>query len=404
MNSTPTRSFHRIAAWTSPDVPRQRPCWRSWQSSSSGRPSGSTPSDTRRPTPAAGSPSCCSPPASFHQALGQCVRAVQVAVERGERLLEVDFPPLSAEVLASPRLSADELIDANTRLALEFCKRLIDADTAGAPSGGATTERVPLQRAAVLLPDMIERNRAVSQHAAALLDMMNPEERHRRRIRLAVLRSGHEAGNLFQRLLRANTKGDGGGALIEAVQDDDDWFVVVAASSQELPEAEQLVERVRQADRHRAHPRPVILFNVQLDMARADLGLPAFPSKALHDRFLSHVLPVYYLRNRTYTKSLSRPPYLIQFQGALFRAYPEPYQMLLDTGNGAYRPVANTARRPTMREFRETLTAALQLDEPQRSSPSPKNLFGLLRRSDARLLNWWEREDAQRNASDKWRQ
>ena len=49
--------------------------------------------------------------------------------------------------------------------------------------------------------------------------------------------------------------------------------------------------------------------------------------------------PVYYLRPRSYSLSLNRPPFLIAYQGVLFRKYPEGYQTLLDRGKQSYRRV-----------------------------------------------------------------
>ena len=50
--------------------------------------------------------------------------------------------------------------------------------------------------------------------------------------------------------------------------------------------------------------------------------------------------PVYYLRTRQYSRSIATAPYMVNFQGCLFRSYPGKYQTLLDTGDGrAYRRI-----------------------------------------------------------------
>lgn len=54
----------------------------------------------------------------------------------------------------------------------------------------------------------------------------------------------------------------------------------------------------------------------------------------------SLVQPVYYLRTRQYSRSIPTPPFMVNFQGCLFRSYPGKYQTLLDTGDGrAYRRI-----------------------------------------------------------------
>ena len=95
-----------------------------------------------------------------------------------------------------------------------------------------------------------------------------------------------------------------------------------------------------------------MLFNLKLDTLRGDLGVPAFPPKDLQDRFLSRVRPCYYLRTRQYSRSTAAPPFVVNYQGALFRQYPGEYQTLLDIGDGNFRRVSSNAFRPGLGEVR----------------------------------------------------
>ncbi len=173
---------------------------------------------------------------------------------------------------------------------------------------------------------------------------------------------------------------------------DTDLYICLVASAQELPDIERLHNQV--VDKN----VPIVFFNLKLDILRGDLGAPAFPSKAFQDRFLSRVKPVYYLRTRQYSRSTSRPPFLVNYQGCLFRAYPGHYQTLLDTGTGSYRRLLGQDTRPALGEFKEQLTQALR-DEgvlPQTEGSA----FDFLR-TGYKTTTWWE-EDRE-NASDAWK-
>ncbi|KAK4529915.1 hypothetical protein CCYA_CCYA02G0772 [Cyanidiococcus yangmingshanensis] len=339
-------------------------------------------------------------PSTFYQALTQAVSAVQTALQQGERLLEIEFPPLPSSILNSSTSSAYDVIDANTRLAFDFAKLLQEISLEKRPG------TAPCQRIALIFPDMIERNRAASPkpakngslsgYASSFGNNVGTDEA---RIRLAALRPGFEAGNLLQRLLQANIRGDGGGDRIDPVLSDDDIFIVLGASAQELVDVEKFVQRVEEADKAGNTRRPVILFNLQLDVSRGDLGLPAFPSRALHHRFLCRFLPVYYLRTRSYSRSMPRPPYVVNYQGAIFRVYPEPYQVLLETGNGRYRCVAEYAMRPTLHDAKQVLTRAVIPSGNEDENGS----FGFLRKG-FQTATWWERATADRSVSNKWRE
>lgn len=168
-------------------------------------------------------------------------------------------------------------------------------------------------------------------------------------------------------------------------------YVVITASCQELPDVERLWRT------EGAKGKLVVLFNLKLDTQRGDLGLPAFPRKALQHRFLSYVRPAYFLRSRSYSLSLRRPPFLLPFSGALFRAYPGPYQCLLDTGNGRYRLVQTDARRPALGEFKEALRQALKVDVADKGKASDVLTRGY------KTKTWFE-EDAERlDESEAWR-
>jgi hypothetical protein len=174
--------------------------------------------------------------------------------------------------------------------------------------------------------------------------------------------------------------------------DDIDMYICIVASAQEIPDIEELYELIKEEG------KPIVFYNMKLDILRGDLGAPAFPPKDLQDRFLSEVKPVYYLRTRQYSRSTSTPPFLVSYQGCLFRAYPGQYQTLLDTGTGSYRRLMSSDIRPGLGEFKEQLTQALR-DE----GVLPKtegSAFDFLR-TGYKTTTWWEEE--REDASDSWK-
>jgi hypothetical protein len=171
-----------------------------------------------------------------------------------------------------------------------------------------------------------------------------------------------------------------------------DLYVCIVASAQELPDIEELHDLVKDKN------VPIVMYNMKLDVLRGDLGAPAFPSKDFQDRFLSRVKPVYYLRTRQYSRSTATPPFLVNYQGCLFRAYPGQYQTLLDTGTGNYRRLEGRDVRPGLGEFKEQLTQALRdegvLPETEGS------VFDFLR-TGYKTTTWWE--DEREEASIEWK-
>jgi hypothetical protein len=137
-------------------------------------------------------------------------------------------------------------------------------------------------------------------------------------------------------------------------------------------------------------------FDRKLDILRGDLGAPAFPSKDLHDRFLSLIKPTYYLRTRQYTRSTTTPPFLVNFQGCLFRTYPGHYQTLLDTGSGRYRRLIGTEVRPALGEFKEQLIDELKEQGILQDEGETLNFL----RTGYVTKTWWE--EPREEANDNW--
>jgi hypothetical protein len=338
------------------------------------------------------------PPSSFYELQRASIRATQLAIDDGYTLLEIEYPPLPANVLEMDDVSAYDVARANVKLALEFAKSIVSTYTS------SSTNKV-----AVLLPD--ESEVQIMYEDLKLGATPYPG------VQLTSLRRGNtkrqvgddgkdyrlfKPENIFIGLL-----GRGSGGTVAPLPDTI-MYIIVVASAQELPDVEELYEQIKN-ERHeftttgqqQQQQQPVIVFyNLKLDILRGDLGAPAFPSKELHDRFLSHIKPVYYLRTRQYSRSISTPPFVLNYQGCLFRSYPGQYQTLLDTGTGRYRKVVGNDIRPPLGTFKEQLTDALRDEGAIVKKEDEGSLFGFLR-TGYKTTTWWE--DEREEASMDWR-
>lgn len=89
------------------------------------------------------------PPASFFELQQDCIKAAQLALRDGHKLLEVEFPPLPANVLEMDDVSAYEIANANLNLALDFSKGILSASQ-------NDDQLQAFQKIAILLPDEAE--------------------------------------------------------------------------------------------------------------------------------------------------------------------------------------------------------------------------------------------------------
>ena len=264
-------------------------------------------------------------------------------------------------------VSAYEVAEANVKHAIDFAKSFV--------------QKEGFNKVSILLPDEAE--------ARIQTDYLGSDTPYPG-VLISSLRKSEEGDDrMFKpEQMFLSLFGNGSGGQVKPVPDTD-LYVIIVASAQELPDVEELLE---------LDPgKPVVFFNLKLDVLRGDLGAPAFPSKDFQDRFLSQVKPVYYLRTRQYSRSTPNPPFMVNYQGCLFRSYPGQYQTLLDTGNGRYRRVKGNDIRPALGEFKEELTDALRTEGVIEEEGNVLNFL----RTGYKTTTWWE--EPRENASDDWR-
>ena len=306
------------------------------------------------------------PPDSFLTLLEQAAESAEAAISDGSTLLEIEFPPVPTSKLDDSSLSAYDILSANLQFAVEFSKRLT-------PDPKKGTRRV-----ALTLPDSAERQRAAKYFG---------DEEPWPGMQLWSLNGGDESAEDFSPMaLFGSLFKQGSGKVVAAEWAD--MYVIIGASAQELPAIQQL---------HVLAPSvPIICFNLKLDVLRGDLGLPAFPPKSVHHEFLCKVKPVYYMRPRSYSLSLSVPPFLVSYSGVLFRRYPEGYQTLLDKGKATYRRVTASAERPNLGTFKAQLTSALKLADEKAAATA-------ISQAGYKQSTWWEDDANGRDISGEWK-
>ncbi|EME27804.1 protein low PSII accumulation 3, chloroplastic [Galdieria sulphuraria] len=327
-------------------------------SSSSSRPDHvDSPTISTHKEPNLSSQQFVAPPEDFHSAVRAAFQSAQCAREKGHRLIEIEFPALSTMRLSSADCGAYEVFDANRYHAVQLAKLF-------ASSG---------DQVAICLPDIVEYERVLEKNGDEPWMYSN--------IRWSVIQSSY-AGNPITSIWVKRKK-------IEPLQPQDTVCIIVGVSCQELTAVEKLIETDN-------HSTTFVLLNVELDKLRSDLGLLGFPSKSLQYRFLCQFLSAYYWRNRSFVRFLSQPPFVLKYEGALFRAYPEPWQVLLQTGDELqrYRQVACLQRRPTGVQFRKMVTQALVVEDAIKEQISKDENKG----KDV----WWE-QDEKHSISQTWK-
>ena len=87
------------------------------------------------------------------------------------------------------------------------------------------------------------------------------------------------------------------------------------------------------------------------------------------------------MRSRAFATSLTKPPFVINYSGLMFRAFPGPFQAILNIGEGKSKLVKTFDEKPTNIGFRTALTDALKV--PGVPAADLKAVGNLV---------WWEKD------------
>jgi len=152
------------------------------------------------------------PPASFFELQQDCIRSTALAIEDGQFLMEVEFPPLPANVLELDDVSAYDVASANLNLAIDFAKGLIAREiilpTSTSTDNGEKKMKT-IQNIAIMLPDEDEARIAVERRTGKTDEYIPPTVQIESGVTISSMRRSEESDERYIKVCVCYIQGHG---------------------------------------------------------------------------------------------------------------------------------------------------------------------------------------------------
>lgn len=369
-------------------------------------------------------------PKSFAEIVQTSAFSALNLLMEGETRLEVDFPPLPLADLDwnTCDVSETRIVDSNIQHAIAFAKFLIkdkrplpkldpkeamkaatqgakpqDEDEISDVLGKRFKKRSPdpARCVKVLFPNKPDMLRARDIHWEKWRKMERPE----------LLRRGY-----YNEVNEDNWEGPF----------EDVYVYIITQEAGELPKVRNYVEKADAVAARQGRVLRHVLFNLNLNKLRSDIQFfktlvpfrVGLATQQVHFDFLATFRNAYHIRFGKYNMSVLRDPYNIDYTGALYHAYPGPWQIFMQDEDGAYVAIDAQDLRPSIACFKRRLERAFglwkeaglpedpELDDvyrPKTDKPGTiaKDVTQVIREGFGDWL-WWE-DAFDEEISNKWR-
>lgn len=370
-------------------------------------------------------------PKSFAEIVQTSAYSSMELFMEGETRVEVCFPPLPLADLDwnMADITETRVVDANIQHAIAFGKFIIKDKRQFPKLDPVKALESAMQGGPVQAPDVISdvlkrRFKKREEGQAKTVRIVFPNKPD-------MLRARDIHFDKWQKMERPDLLRRG---CYKEVDEDtwqgpfeDVYVYIIAQEAGELQAIRNYVEKSDAIAKRQGRVLRHVIFNLNANKLRNDIQFfknfgPLRPGQATpdaHFEFLSTFRNAYHIRFGKYTLTVIRDPYNIAYIGALYHAYPSPWQIFMqDSNDGSYRvidvqdlrPSIIAVKRRLMRAFGLAADAGLpedaSLDDVYRAN---RGKAGTIEKNIEQLrtegfgdCQWWE-DKFDMEVSNKWR-